>query len=128
MKYLKLITEPSLPENIHITFAYFGKNQVSLSDLKKHLDKISKFDLIVSHNDNYGDKNDIPCVVFKLDSPVDVNQIRKEMLIELGENISSQNRLEWSPHISGIQMNDLNNTTYKVIGIMSNDGLFGIMF
>jgi hypothetical protein len=126
MKYLKLITEPSLPDNKHITFAYFGKNQVSLSDLKKHLDKLSKFNLIVSHNDNYGDKNDIPCVVFIIDSLIDVKEIRKQMLIELKQD--HQNYLEWSPHISDIQMNDLDNTIYKVTGIKSNDSLFGIMF
>jgi 2'-5' RNA ligase len=127
MKYLKLITEPSLPDDKHITFAYFGKITVSKNVLMNHLSTISPFMINVSRNDNFGPNNDIPCVVFDF---VDNNivDIRKKLLQELGSDISEQNRLEWTPHISGLQMENLEHKSYKIIGIKSNDGLFGTMF
>ncbi len=125
IKYLKLMTEPALPDNVHITFAYFGSIDVSKSVIMNHLSKIESFSLVPLRNDKFGPNNDIPCVVFSV--PKEIIESRKEMLLGLGSEISEQNRLEWAPHVSNVQLENLE-PVYKVIGIKSNDGLFGVMF
>jgi hypothetical protein len=131
MKYLKLITEPQLPEGKHITFAYFGQTSVSQSQITKYLSEIEVFNLTDPKNDMFGPNNDIPCVTFNKDNSVisAVSTIRKNMLLSLGTQISDQNRLEWAPHISNVTLDEMMGfDNYKVIGVKSNDGLFGIYF
>jgi hypothetical protein len=136
IKYLKLITEPELPVNKHITFAYFGSVKVSQDVLITHLEKLNKFKLVNPRNDKFGDNNDIPCVVFDIVSfdnknidNQNIQNIRKDLL-NINEEVAKQNRIEheWRPHISNLQVSDLEKTEYEVIGVKSNDSLFGIFF
>jgi hypothetical protein len=127
MKYLKLIVQPQEPEDKHITFAFFGSAKVDQNIIQKYIKKIDTFELNNPRNDMFGPKNDIPVVAY--DYNKDINQIRKEMLLALGPEISDQNILEWAPHISHIQLDENKvEEKYKVIGIKSNDGLFGMFF
>lgn len=121
MKYLKLVTVPELPTDKHITFAYFGNKQVNQTKIIEIISKLSKFKLNEPKSDMFGDKNDIPCVVFKIDT--DISDIRKELLISQG--CESQNKMEYAPHISNVDLSEVE-VEYTVIGIESNDSLFGI--
>lgn len=127
MKYLKLITEPPLSDDKHITFAYFGKVEINKTQLIEHLKKINQFFLNNPRTDKFGENNDIPCVVYEYTDSDSINKNRKEML--LGLKVESQNRInsDWAPHISNVNIENVKDS-YKIIGIQSNDKLFGIYF
>jgi hypothetical protein len=129
MKYLKLITEPELPETLHITFMYFGKSVVKISTINDNLKDISQFKLFNPNDDLF---SDIPVKKYSYGNSVDLTNLitatRFKLMQELGQDIVNQNFAQWTPHISIKDPSFVVPEVITVIGIKSNDNTFELKF
>jgi hypothetical protein len=131
MKYLKLKTKEKLPltkegKESHITFAYFGSVVPrDIEDLRNKLTTSSTFTLTKIGPDLFGPNNDIPVIVYNIDGPGGIKNVREEIITENG--ISDQNMAVWRPHISSTPLEE-SPDVINVTGIESNDDTINVDF